>query len=190
MENVQQTIISQYANSPTICTLIDAWNQCIDPGANIDGFYNLVWNVETARGYGLDVWGRIVGISRVLTITEDLFWGFGEAGNTSAAPFGQGPFYNGTVSTANYSLGDDALRILIYAKAMANITNGSVIGLNAILMTLFAGRGNAWVADNGDMTMTYSFDFQLTPVEISIVEASGVLPRPAGVAVAYRMEVS
>ncbi|MCW4592422.1 DUF2612 domain-containing protein, partial [Gluconacetobacter entanii] len=102
MDNVQQTVISQYANSPTLCTLIDAWNQCIDPTAEIDSFYNLIWNVQTAQGYGLDVWGRIVGISRVLTITEDLFWGFGEAGNTSAAPFGQGPFYNGSVSTANY----------------------------------------------------------------------------------------
>ncbi|PYD47181.1 DUF2612 domain-containing protein [Novacetimonas pomaceti] len=190
MDNAAQTIISQYASSPTICTLIDAWNQCIDPTAGIDAFYDLIWNVETAQGYGLDVWGRIVGISRVLTITEDLFWGFSESGNTSAAPFGQGPFYNGLVVTANYALTDDAFRTLIYARAMANITDGSVLGLNAILMTLFAGRGNAWVADGGDMTMTYSFDFALTPVEISIVEASGVLPRPAGVAVAYRMEAS
>ncbi|WP_415752057.1 DUF2612 domain-containing protein [Mesorhizobium sp. B2-1-8] len=31
------------------------------------------------------------------------------------------------------------------------------------------------------MTMTYSFAFQLTPVELAIVQNSGVLPKPTGV---------
>ena len=31
------------------------------------------------------------------------------------------------------------------------------------------------------MTMTYTFEFALTPVEQAIVEQSGVLPRPTGV---------
>jgi Protein of unknown function (DUF2612) len=31
------------------------------------------------------------------------------------------------------------------------------------------------------MTMTYTFAFQLSPVELAIVTQSGVLPKPTGV---------
>ena len=186
MQAVEQTIYSQFANSPSLVTLIDAANQAIDPAQDIDSFYDLVFNVATAQGYGLDVWGRIVGVTRILTVTSGKFFGFDEASNVSADPFGQSPFYSGIAATSNYALSDDAFRTLIYAKALANITSGSVIGINAILMTLFAGRGNAWVTDPGNMTITYTFDFQLTAVEAAIVGQSGVLPRPSGVAATFK----
>lgn len=186
MLNVEQTIYSQFANSPSITLLIEAMNQAIDPTVNIDAFYSMVWDVSTAQGYGLDVWGRIVGVTRVLKTTSGKFFGFNEASNISADPFGQSPFYSGVSVTSNYALSDDAFRTLIYAKALYNITNGSVLSINAILMTLFAGRGNAWVTDPGGMQMTYTFDFELTPVEAAIVGQSGVLPRPSGVAATYK----
>lgn len=31
------------------------------------------------------------------------------------------------------------------------------------------------------MTMSYTFDFQPTPVEMAIIQQSGVLPKPTGV---------
>ena len=40
----------------------------------------------------------------------------------------------------------------------------------------------SYVTDGLDMTMTYTFAFQLSPVQSSIVFNSGVLPRPCGVA--------
>ena len=49
----------------------------------------------SAKGYGLDVWGRIVGLltGRVLKIpNSEINFGFSEAGTASAAPFGQGSF--------------------------------------------------------------------------------------------------
>lgn len=73
MIDVESTIISQYANSPTITQLIAGMNAYIDPRADIDNFYNYVWNVETAQKFGLDIWGRIVGINRQIQgyIVED-----------------------------------------------------------------------------------------------------------------------
>lgn len=66
------TVISQYANSPRICGLVQRWNACLDPSANITAFYDDVWNIETAIGYGLDVWGRILGTGRTVgNITLD-----------------------------------------------------------------------------------------------------------------------
>src|SRR5690348_15169237 len=77
MEHVERTIISQYANSATLVQLIENLNTYLDPRPLFDQFYDLVWNIDTAQGYGLDVWGRIVGVERTLTInTPPTYFGF------------------------------------------------------------------------------------------------------------------
>lgn len=190
MENISQTILSQYANSPALCGIIDAWNQALDPAALIDQWYALVWNVKTAQGYGLDVWGRIVGVSRVLSIESVDYLGWREANDLTEEGFDQAPWYSGSEATSNYRLSDDGYRQLIYAKAFANISDGSVLSINTILTTLFAGQGDAYVRDNGDMTMTYVFRFVPTDVQVSIIQNSGVLPRPAGVGISYSIEAA
>lgn len=182
MQNLSQTIISEYANSPAILGLIDSFNDCVDPTANIDAFFNLVWNVDTAQGFGLDIWGRIVGVGRVLQVASTRFLGFEEAGTVSGDPFNQSPFYSGTVLTGNVTLTDSAFRILIYAKALSNITDGSIPSINKILLLLFPGRGDCWVADGLNMTLAYTFNFTLTPVEAAIVAQTGILPKSTGVA--------
>jgi hypothetical protein len=73
----------------------------------------------------------------------------------------------------------------VLAKALANICDGTIQGLNSILQLLFPGRGPSYVTDGLDMTMEYVFGFPLTPVETSIVQNSGVLPRPAGVSATF-----
>lgn len=182
MENWFDTIISQYAQSPALLALIDGFNQAVDPVTNINDFYRLVWDVSTAEGYGLDVWGRIVGVGRVLKIqSRGRFFGFGEAGTINITGFDVAPFYDGQILSQNHALTDDGFRTLIYAKAFANICDGSLAAINQILLTLFAGRGNCYVQDNQDMTMTYVFAFRLTPVESAIVAQSGILPKPTGV---------
>jgi len=184
MDNVEQTIISQYANSPTIVQLIQNMNGYIDPSADIDSFYDLIWNVDTAVGKGLDIWGKIVGLDngRILKIpSAELNLGFDEAGTLSATPFGSGAFYSGAPVTQNYSLGDDAFRTLILVKALANITDGSIPSYNRLLQNLFAGRGRCYVNDLGNMQMRYTFEFFLQPFEMAIMTQSGALPRPTGV---------
>ena len=51
------------------------------------------------------------------------------------------------------------------------------------MQILFPNRGNAYVADNGDMSMTYTFAFALTAAENAVIRQSGVLPSPSGVSV-------
>lgn len=180
MQNVQLTYLSQYANSPTMVSLLEAMNAYLDPAANIDAFYNLVWNVDTAQGYGLDVWGRIVGVQRVLDVQASEVFGFEEA-DPGASTFNEGVFYSGGPTSGNLALSDTAFRQLILAKAAANICDGSIPAINRVLMLLFPGRGDCYVTDGNDMTMTYTFTFILTAVERAIVLLSGALPRPAGV---------
>lgn len=180
--DVLRTVISQYANSPTLMELINNFDDYVDPTVNIDAFFDLVMNVDTAQGWGLDVWGRIVGVSRLLPLTgTDVYFGFAEALSVNVAGFNQQPFYSGAPLTGNYELSDSAFRTLIFAKALANISDGSIPGINQILMNLFPNRGNAYVMDDGDMTMTYKFNFILSGVERAIVVRSGALPKPVGV---------
>ena len=179
--NYLDTIISQYANSPILGALIDNFSIYVNPAADIQRFYDLVWNVDTAIGYGLDVWGRIVGVNRVLTVARNKFFGFAQ-GSPDSRTFDHGPFYSGTGLTSNYALSDDAYRSLILAKALANICDGSTSSINQVLINLFPGRGNCYVVDNLNMSMTYRFDFPLSAVELAVVAQSGVLPKPSGVA--------
>lgn len=180
--DVWTTIISQYANSPILSRLCTNMGQYLDQTANLDFFLDTIWNVDTAIGYGLDIWGRIVGVSRTLQIPSGgRYLGFEEAGGATVDPFNQAPFFSGQTLTDNFDLSDDAFRVLIYAKALSNISDGSVAAINQLLRNLFPNRGNCFVVDNLDMTMTYMFKFILTPVEAAIVEQTGVLPKPVGV---------
>lgn len=175
-----RTVISQYANSPTLRQLIQNMDAYINPDTDFDAFYDYVWNVETAQGFGLDIWGRIVGVGRMLTIPgNETYLGYREALNWQ--PFNQAPFYTGARATQTYRLADDAYRKLILVKALANISDCTSPSLNRLLSNLFAGRGRCYVSDTGKMEFRYVFEFALEPYEIAILTQSGAIPKPAAV---------
>jgi hypothetical protein len=182
MIDVERTIISQYANSATIVQLVKNMNEYVDPRADFDAFFDYVWNVESAQGFGLDIWGRIVGISRELLIpAAATYFGFNDA-LPGSYPFNDQPFYDGTPpATQTYKLADDAYRQLILVKALANISATNAPSINQLLQNMFAGRGRCYVNDMGGMALRYTFEFDLTPYEFAIMTQSGALPRPAGV---------
>lgn len=177
------TIISQYANSPILTQLIANFFDHIDQTTDFDSFFDNIWNIDTAQGYGLDVWGRIVGVSRVIQVPSTGAWfGFNEAmGTGGIGTFGEAAFFSGTPLTSNFELTDSAFRVLIFAKALSNISNGSAPAINQLLLNLFPNRGNCYVTDGLNMTMTYTFEFGLSAVELAILEQTGVLPKPVGV---------
>ncbi len=183
MIDVERTIISQYANSPTLVQLIQNMNEYIDPRVNLALFYNVVWNVDTAVGFGLDIWGRIVGVSRLLQIPgNDPIVGFDNASFPKDwYPMSEGRFALQNEVTTAYELPDDAYRVLILTKALANIVTTTAPALNQLLQNMFPGRGRAYVRDLGNMAMQFVFNFALTTVEYAILTQSGALPHPAGV---------
>ncbi|MBU6232459.1 DUF2612 domain-containing protein [Patescibacteria group bacterium] len=151
MINVSQTVISQYGNSPTLLAMINSMNAAIDPSADIDNFYRWIWSVDDAQGFGLDIWGRIVGVSRTIPTVP---------------------------ATA---LEDNQFRSLIYLKALSNISIASSQAINTLLTTWMQGRGRTYVNDLGNMEIKYQFEFLLQPFEIEIITQSGIFLRPAGV---------
>ncbi|MDE9480695.1 hypothetical protein [Xenorhabdus bovienii] len=43
MKNIEETLLSQYANSPTICTILNSFNETIDPRAN--AMSSIIWRL-------------------------------------------------------------------------------------------------------------------------------------------------
>jgi Protein of unknown function (DUF2612) len=182
--NVWATVIAQYANSSILTGIITAFNEAMDQTENLDNFFDLIWNVLTAEGYGLSVWGRIVGVSNSLPVSggSTATFGFNESGSDWLG-FGQAPFTSGVSPTSNVTLTDDQFRPLVLAKAATNIWDGSIPGLNSILLALYQGRGTPYVQDGNNMSLTYVFPFALTPLDLAVIEQSGCLPQPAGVVI-------
>jgi Protein of unknown function (DUF2612) len=153
MRDVEKTIISQFANSPTLLALINNMNQYIDPKADFTGFYNAIWNVATANLFGLGIWGRIVGLPQTLVAQLGTF------------------------------LDDpDTYRSLILLKALSNISISSAPAINQLLQNWIGGsQPRTYVSDLGNMQIAYNFEFPLTAQQILIIQSSTIFLRPAGV---------
>ena len=151
MKNVERTIISQYGNSPTLVQLITNMDEYLNPSADIDNFYNVVWNVETAIGFGLDIWGEIVGVSRTI-LTDPVTY-----------------------------LSDTAFRSLILLKALSNISIDSAPSVNQLLLNWLGPGSRAYMQDLGNMQISYVFEFSLTPVQLQIITGSTIFLRGSGV---------
>ncbi len=151
----QQTLQNKFASSPILVSLISSFAYAMYQNQNIASFLKYIFDVRTAVGYGLDVWGAIVGISRTIP------------------------------SSPPVTLDDTDYQTLILVKAAANIGNVTIPTLNRLLTQIFSGMGIVFVQDNLNMTLTYVFLFQPTIAQLAIVKSSGALPRPAGVQVGY-----
>lgn len=109
-EEKQPYLLSQYSASPTIYQILANFRENIDPTPDIWTFYDNVFNIATAQGVGLDIWGAIIGMDRTI--------------------------YDQSTST-KITLDDEGYRKLLYYKALANITDASLYTLNYMINQLF-----------------------------------------------------
>lgn len=155
-------IQSQYSASPKIVRLMQLYLKWLSVYKNIDTFYDNVFNIFTATSYGLNIWGDIVNISRIIDVTND----------------------DGSVSSV--TLEDDDYRALILYKALANISAATPLSLNTLLNALiqtnvgnFPARG--YVLEVDVMVIRWVFEDYLTPLQRAIFLAAGILAKGAGV---------
>lgn len=172
------TLISQYDNSPRLRALLDGEETQQSPVLDIQRFFRAVFDPRTATGWGLDCWGRIVGMDRQLELKgiNEVF-GFDRS---ELMPFGQGTFWN-EIATSTYRLEDEAFRTLIFFKAAINISDGTLASLNRLLSSLYAARGTVCVLHVGTMKLRFFFDFYLQPFERALATREDIPPKPAGV---------
>lgn len=187
MKNIKDTIFSQYANSPKILGLISVFNEIIDPSYNINNFYNLVFKLSTATGYGLDNWGRIIGVQRNVKMdvgTDETFGFYTDPDEPLFTPFNTAPFYStGGAGYGSYSLPDDLYRELIIVRAASNLIYATAPNINKFLYQVFGKKAYYRITDI--MKAEYLFEFKLNGFERLIVYTLGLLPQPCGVQIEY-----
>lgn len=57
MITLEQTVMSQYANSPRLMGILRSVWDAIDPDLFTSDYYRLIMSIPTANGMGLDIWG-------------------------------------------------------------------------------------------------------------------------------------
>ncbi|MDU5684155.1 MAG: DUF2612 domain-containing protein [Kluyvera cryocrescens] len=190
----KDTILTQYSASAKLLSIVDTFNQAVSLDDFTDEFITRVWDLTTCETYGLDVWGKIVGVSRYITAPiESSSFGFSEADDSDPdypTPFNESPFFGGTQETTNVRLGNDAYRTLIFCKAFTNISIATIPEINRFLRMLFYQRGRAYCVNYRDMTMGMTFEFELAPYEESILTNYDVTPIPSGVLLNINQVVS
>jgi hypothetical protein len=174
---IEKTIMSQYANSPRLMSIISGLWTAIDPEKFTGDFYRLVMDIPNANTYGLDIWGRIVGIGRTVTFVNPAgeYLGFEDG----FYPFGERPFSAPGSGTDTWELTNDAYRELILLKALANIVYASAPNINALMRAMFAKP--CYFLITGHMQGRYVFEFDLSPYQHHLVFNTDILPRPCGV---------
>lgn len=176
---INDTILIQYGNSTRVKSLIYSFNDGVKVEGIIDEFYDKIFNLDTANSYGLDVWGKIVNVSRYVKFEEtgDVFGFYGQKLQTA----NNGTFYSGEQATKTLKLSDSFFRSIIKTKAAANISDATIKSLNKLISSIYPEKGLAFVTDNQNMTMNYVFPFYLKANEIALIKNSNVIPRPSGV---------
>ena len=183
----EDTILRQYSGATNIINMIDTFSQATSIDDFTDDFISDVWDVLTCGTFGLDMWGKIVNVSRyVVSDTSGGYFGFqgddvSSANDTFPHPLNTKPFYSGSGTTTNYRLGDDAYRTLVLAKAFSNISISTIPEFNKFLTMLFKNRGTAYVVNNRDMTIGVVVNFTLFAYEKTLLQNYDVLPIPSGV---------
>ncbi|MGX4745120.1 DUF2612 domain-containing protein [Providencia rettgeri] len=143
-----------------------------------------ILNIDTSTGYGLDLIGKHVGISRVMKslIPKDYF---GFLGIEGALGFNAGVFYRyGDSLKGSSVLGDDDYRFFIKAKIIKNYQKPDIANITYSLRHLLGEQ--AFIIDNYDMSMNVVIPANyLTPFRIHAIRTLDILSRPIGVNYQY-----
>ncbi|HBC7422545.1 TPA: DUF2612 domain-containing protein [Serratia marcescens] len=75
---MQKTTQVQYSASPGINGIIASFEAAESLDDFTDEFLTCVWDIDTCGTFGLDIWGKIVGVSRTMSGNV--------AGNSSRIP--------------------------------------------------------------------------------------------------------
>ena len=133
---------SQYSASVRITNILESCREHILPDADIVSFFNEVFNIETATGYGLDIWGNIIGVSRFIQDYQD--------------------------NSVIYTLTDEQYRNLLFYKAGSNIMDATLYSMNYLLKKLYPDY-QCFIRNKTNYTEDIGRHYNLIPMEIEYV---------------------
>lgn len=153
--HIDKVIQSQYSASPHIVRLINDFWEAINPEADISLIYDRMVNLNSAVGFGLDVWGRIVAVGRSLVAVDEnaqyFQFDISPLSDERSQNFDNAPFYEPV--NGLYSLDDEGYRVYILVKAMINIFDGTMPSINSMLRRLFGGKDISVISTEAPMVI-------------------------------------
>lgn len=165
-------MLSQYANSPKYVALYNGLTDLFSNAKTLNDWFNVVYNLKTASGFGLDVWGAILNQDRSITyINEDT--------NLPETIYLKGALTADGISYTEEQI-EEIYRQVLFLKAMSNITNATLKSLNDMLLYYYQNRGRAYALNYGTMEIRFVFEFFVNKLEKAIF-TSDLMPRPTGV---------
>ena len=174
------TVQSQYAASPRILALAAQFWDTLNPTSSFDLMIAKMIDPSTAEGYGLDVWGRIVGIKRALIPVAGDYLAFAPPANVSnpdGDSWDNAPF--NPVNSAGYA-SDPIYRTYVYVKAMLNIGNGSLADLNRYFSLLYPDSGIKIIHSGTMIIRVLDFAVRLTAADILALRTLDWVPLGVG----------
>ena len=156
---------------------------------NEDTFYNDFFNINTCIGDGLDNWGKLLNLPRVV-YTPDLTECFGFDTGEAPTPldtgypqnFDNGNFWGGQM-VAN-TLTDEQYRLLLRLKYFSLNTNASLGALNYcmnVVVQLIDPAHKAKFVETGLMELTLEVNFYFNDLQYAIFNDRAFMPIPLGV---------
>lgn len=184
----------QFSNSKRTNQLIDGIVNGLT--INPDEFWETFFNIDTAQRCGLDNWGKIFGLPRIVLIsdsTDDIF-GFGvdedyplPYENAYPQNFDNGSFFDPDIdsdSTVPYELNDYQYRQILKFRYRCLTSNFSMISINQILNELLINLNpqyKCYAIQTAQFRIEYRFNFQLDDWIRAMFNNRKILPVPAGV---------
>ena len=192
----------QYDKAPNLTAIMEDRIDFYD--TQIGGFWkrwsSQVFSISTATTVGLNIWGRILGVSRPMVSAtnytfdtqNNLNWYNPTTGgwckiwlenDDSDIPVFHVEQLSKLLASTN-SISDDVYRKLLLGKIFAFNSNGSIKDINQFLSFIVAGKAfSVW--NNRDMTIDVRIGFVPTPSEMAVLTSPDFLPTPAGVLVNF-----
>lgn len=138
-----------------------------------------VFDLRTANEFGLSVWSIILQIPLFVNTPPDPdkpTFGF------DLPSYGNFDNSNFTDSEgSSYDLPIETKRLALRLRYFQLVTCGAVPEVNRFLAYLFADYGQVYLADYGNMTQAYVFNFPVPADWAYLFNNFDILPRPAGV---------
>lgn len=173
------TVQSQYSASPRILALAGMYWDMLNPGSEIQTMLDDMLNPSTARGYGLDVWGRIVGIKRATVPVSGEYLAFDPdpLSNPDGDSWNNAPF---NPLTPQGLATDTVFRVYVMVKAMMNIGNGSLADINKYFSLMFPDSGIQVIHAGTMIIRVLDYDAVLTDAAIMALRSIDWVPAGVG----------
>ena len=159
-------IQDQYKNT-NIETLINGLTELYDKLITqpLKEFYDNIYNLDTAKNIGLDLWGERLNFPRTIKYIDDI-----------------------TEKESAVTLQDDEYRLILQIVTLKLYTKMSVPGINKTLKELFSYyNAEAYTIDNQDMTfVNYIFVWEIPEYLKQAFDNYDLLPHPLAVGTKYR----